>query len=81
MRTVVATAIASQLREAREHERVARVRRAVSHALRAGEARACWASSDGDRDTSPFAHREDIVGVSPSGAAREVRARADALQR
>jgi len=55
----------SQLREARQHERVADERRARSQALRFAEARACSGLSAADRDTSPFAHRDDILGVSP----------------
>ena len=39
--------------------------RAASQALRDAEARACVGLSDDDRDTSPFAHREDISSVEP----------------
>lgn len=56
---------ASQLREARQHERVADERRATSQALRFAEARACSGLSATDRDASPFAHRDDIASVSP----------------
>jgi hypothetical protein len=55
----------SQLREARQHERVAEERRAASQALKFAEARACSGLSAADRDTSPFAHRDDILTVSP----------------
>jgi hypothetical protein len=60
----------SQLREAREHERMAGQRRAASQVLRSAEARACTGLSASDRDTSPFAHRDDILNVSllPRGA-------------
>ena len=55
----------SQLREAREHQRVADERRAASETLKLAEARACSGLSAADRDTSPFAHRDDILAVSP----------------
>ncbi len=39
--------------------------RAASQALRDAEARACIGLADGDRDMSPFDHREDIASVGP----------------
>jgi hypothetical protein len=56
----------SQLLEAREHERVAHDRRSTSQALRLAEARACSGLSAADLADSPFAHRDDILNVSPS---------------
>jgi hypothetical protein len=47
-----------------EHRELAARHRAASQALRAAEASACTGISDEDRDTSPFAHREDIRSVS-----------------
>ncbi len=39
--------------------------RAASQALRDAEANACVGIPEGDRDESPFQHREDIESVSP----------------
>jgi hypothetical protein len=49
---------------AEEHRELAAKHRAASQALRDAEAGACTGISDEDRDTSPFAHREDIRSVS-----------------
>lgn len=48
---------------AEEHRKMAADHRNASSALRAGEASACAGLSEADRDTSPFDHRDDIVGV------------------
>lgn len=52
-------------REAEEHRRHAAEHRAASSALTEAEARACIGISPGDRDMSPFEHREDITSVAP----------------
>jgi hypothetical protein len=51
-------------REAERHRKAAADHRAASQVLRDAEARACAGLSDHDRDTSPFAHREDIAAVA-----------------
>lgn len=53
------------LRMAEDHRRMAAEHREASQALRDAEARACVGISEGDRDTSPFEHREDVVSVAP----------------
>lgn len=63
--TSVANPTEEHLREAERHRRMAADHRAASQALRDAEARACAGLSEADRDMSPFAHREDIAGVSP----------------
>jgi hypothetical protein len=47
-----------------EHHELAAKHRAASQALRDAEASACVGISDEDRDTSPFAHTQDISSVS-----------------
>jgi hypothetical protein len=47
-----------------EHRELAAKHRAASQALRDAEASACAGISDEDRDTSPFAHTQDIRSVS-----------------
>lgn len=49
---------------AEEHHELAAKHRAASQALRDAEASACVGISDADRDTSPFAHMQDISSVS-----------------
>ena len=49
---------------AEEHRELAAKHRAASKALQDAEANKCVGLSDEDRDTSPFAHREDIRSVS-----------------
>jgi hypothetical protein len=51
------------LEEGRHHAEVAARHRAASQALRDAEARACQGVPEGDRDVSPFYHREDITAV------------------
>lgn len=51
------------LEAAKEHTRRAAEHRAASRELRLAEARACAGVAPADRDTSPFAHREDILSV------------------
>lgn len=53
------------LREASRHRQMAADHRAASQALRDAEARACGGLREADRDTSPFAHREDLARVEP----------------
>jgi hypothetical protein len=55
----------AQLGQARLHELAADEHRARSQALRSAEARACSGLPAADLAESPFAHRGDIVGVSP----------------
>jgi hypothetical protein len=50
-----------------EHSRRAAEHRAASRELRDAEARACAGLSAYDRDTSPFAHTEDILRVESLG--------------
>lgn len=50
--------------EAEEHTRHAADHRAASAALREAEATSCADIAPGDRDQSPFTHREDIIEVS-----------------
>lgn len=70
--TSVSNPTAEHLEEARRHQKMAADHRAASAALRDAEAKACTGVSGGDRDTSPFAHREDIESVivfdPPQGA-------------
>lgn len=56
----------SHLADARRHAELAARHRAASQELRGVEARTCNNISAGDRDMSPFYHREDIVSVEPS---------------
>lgn len=60
-----ADSTAEHLEAAKEHRRRAADHRAASLELRSAEAKACGDISPNDRDTSPFAHREDIAGVEP----------------
>ena len=55
-----------RLREARHFRRLAAQQRAQSQRLRDAEARACAGVTPTNRDESPFAHSEDIVGVVPA---------------
>jgi hypothetical protein len=55
--------------EAEKHRKMAADHRAAAQALRDAEARSCSGISDTDRDLSPFEHREEITGVTPSSAA------------
>lgn len=47
-----------------EHRHVAAEHRAAAQALRDAEAQACVGIDEGDRDTSPFQHRDDIASVT-----------------
>ena len=49
--------------EAERHRQMATDHRAASSALEAAETSACAGLSDADRDTSPFDHRDDVLGV------------------
>jgi hypothetical protein len=51
--------------DAKKHRELAETHRAASAALAKAEANSCSGISDGDRDISPFYHREDIESVSP----------------
>jgi hypothetical protein len=53
------------LAEAARHRNAAEKFRARSQALVDAEATACIGISDHDRDTSPFAHTEDVVNIQP----------------
>lgn len=53
------------LQEAEDHQRHAADHRAASAALRDAEAQKCAGIAPGDRDMSPFEHREDIARVEP----------------
>lgn len=57
--------------QADERRRMAAEHRAASDALRAAEASACGGLSDDERDTSPFAHPDDIASVAPLAARKE----------
>jgi hypothetical protein len=50
--------------DAARHRELAMKHREGSQALRDAEASACVGIREGDRDTSPFYHREDITSVS-----------------
>ena len=50
--------------EAAQHHELAEKHRAAAQALRDAEAAKCIGISDGDRDVSPFYHRDDITSVS-----------------
>jgi hypothetical protein len=56
---------AEHLEEAKKYQKMAADHRAGSQALREAEARACAGLADADRDTTPFAHRDDIASVEP----------------
>lgn len=51
--------------QAAHHRDLAARHRAASEALRSAEGSACAGIPEGDRDMSPFAHREDIRSVTP----------------
>lgn len=53
------------LSDARWHIEQASQHRAASQALRAAEGSACQNVPEGERDISPFYHREDIVSARP----------------
>ena len=63
--TSVANPTERHLTEGKEHAYLALQHRAASQELREAEARACKNVPDGDRDISPFYHREDIVSAGP----------------
>lgn len=56
---------ARHLAEAEQHRKSAAKFRAESQVMRDTEAKACAGLSEHDRDTSPFAHTEDIVNIQP----------------
>lgn len=56
---------AEHQRDAERHRELATRHRAASQALRDAETQTCVGIEEEDRDTSPFAHREDIRSVSP----------------
>jgi hypothetical protein len=53
------------LAEGKRHAERAAQHRADSQALREAETRACVNVPEGERDVSPFYHREDIVSAAP----------------
>lgn len=53
------------LADGKRHAELAAQHRAASQALRDAEVRACKNVPEGDRDVSPFYHREDIVSAGP----------------
>lgn len=55
----------AHLAEGKRHAELAAKHRAASQALREAEGRACKNVPEGDRDVSPFYHREDIVSAGP----------------
>jgi len=54
--------------DAEKHRKMAADHRAASESLRSAEAQTCSGIPEGDRDMSPFRHREDITGVTPATA-------------
>jgi hypothetical protein len=56
---------AAHAKTAEGYRKAAADHRAASQALRDAEARACAGIDGDDRDTSPFAHRDDIASVEP----------------
>jgi hypothetical protein len=50
-------------RQAEEHKKLAETHRAASKTLVDTEQRFCSGIPEADRDMSPFAHREDVIGV------------------
>jgi hypothetical protein len=52
-------------RDAAHHRELAAQHRAAMQSLNAAEARSCAGLSEDDKDSSPFAHREEIRSVSP----------------
>ena len=61
--TSVQNPTGQHLAEGKRHAELARQHRAASQALRDAEARACKNVPEGDRDISPFYHREDVVSA------------------
>ena len=66
--TSVSNPTEQHLSDAKKHRQMAEDHRAAGQALRTAEAQACVGISDADRDTSPFYHREDIIGVQRAEA-------------
>jgi hypothetical protein len=64
--TSISNPTKQHLADAEMHRKMAADHRAASQSLRDAEARACVGLSDGDRDMSPFDHREDIRDVQPA---------------
>lgn len=56
---------AKHLEMAEAHRKAAADHRAAAKALAEAESRACSGLAPSDRDMSPFAHREDLAGVTP----------------
>lgn len=63
--TSVMNPTAQHLAEGKRHAEVAARHRAAAQALRDAEVRACRGVPEGDRDVSPFYHREDVAAVKP----------------
>lgn len=59
--TSVTNPTSAHLEEAERHRKMAAAHRNGSKALQEAEASACGGLNEDDRDTSPFAHREDLV--------------------
>jgi hypothetical protein len=55
----------AHLEEARKHQRTAAHFRQLSQVMLDVEARECSGLSEHDRDTSPFAHVQDIINIEP----------------
>ncbi len=62
--TSTVNSTAEHAEEAARHRELAAQHRAASEALRAAEERACAGIAEEDRAESPFAHTEDIRGVT-----------------
>jgi len=62
--TVTSNPTAGHQDQAAQHSELAAQHRAASTALADAETRACVGLSEEDRDTSPFAHRDDISRVA-----------------
>jgi hypothetical protein len=56
---------AAHLEEAKKHQRAAERFRALSHVMHDVEVRECAGLSEHDKDTSPFAHVQDIINIEP----------------
>ena len=63
--TSVANPTERHLAEGKHHAELAMQHREASQELRDAEARACKNVPEGDRDVSPFYHRDDIVSAGP----------------
>ena len=63
--TSVDNPTAQHLADGKRHAELALQHRAASQTLKDAEARACKNVPEGDRDISPFYHREDIVSAGP----------------